>query len=87
MVTGVQTCALPIWVELRIEDDGPGFPAEALDKVFEPFFTTKGAGGTGLGLATVFAIVRDAKGGVQASNGPEGGAVVEVWFPLQRATD
>ena len=83
---GVFTLAPGEWVELRIEDDGPGFPAEALDKVFEPFFTTKGAGGTGLGLATVFAIVRDAKGGVQASNGPEGGAVVEVWFPLQRAT-
>ncbi|HUJ30513.1 MAG TPA: ATP-binding protein [Candidatus Acidoferrum sp.] len=40
------------WVEIRIEDDGPGIPTEARTKIFQPFFTTK-ATGTGLGLSIV----------------------------------
>jgi signal transduction histidine kinase len=45
------------WIELRIEDSGPGIPAEVRDKVLEPFFTTKSKG-TGLGLAIVQKIAR-----------------------------
>jgi signal transduction histidine kinase len=69
------------WLVLQIADDGPGFPPAALDRVFEPMFSTKGAGGTGLGLATAYAVARDAGGAVHAFNGPDGGAIVEAWFP------
>ncbi len=70
------------WMVLTVSDAGPGFPPDALDKVFEPFFSTKGALGTGLGLATVFAVARDAGGAVHAFNAKGGGAVIECWFPL-----
>lgn len=74
------------WMVLRVTDDGPGFPPELLDEIFEPFFTTKGEYGTGLGLATAFAVARDAGGAVRAYNRREGGAVLECWLPCMLAT-
>ena len=69
-------------MELRCEDTGPGFSAEALDRAFEPFFTTKDVGhGTGLGLATCQRVVEDAGGGIALGNRPEGGAWVAVRLP------
>ncbi len=73
------------WMVLLISDNGPGFPPASLDRVFEPFFTTKGALGTGLGLATVFAVARDAGGAVTAYNHSTGGAVIECWLPCDTA--
>jgi signal transduction histidine kinase/DNA-binding response OmpR family regulator len=67
-------------VKVTISDNGPGIPAEVLGKVFDPFFTTKEAGqGTGLGLATCYAILREHGGQIRAGNCPEGG----TWFEFE----
>ena len=54
--------------QLRIEDDGPGIPAELHDQVFEPFFTTK-ARGTGLGLAMARRLVEAHGGSIELHSG------------------
>jgi signal transduction histidine kinase len=70
------------WVELAVEDDGPGIPEGELSRVFDPFFTT--TGGTGLGLAVSFGIVRAHGGEISASNRSSGGARFLVRLPAQR---
>jgi two-component system sensor histidine kinase HydH len=64
----------------RIEDDGPGFTAEALENLATPFFTTK-EGGSGLGLAISHRILEDLGGALSAENRPQGGARVTLVFP------
>jgi CheY-like chemotaxis protein len=59
------------YAELRVQDDGAGIPPDVLPHVFEPFFSTKGALGTGLGLATCFGIVTQARGTIRVES--EGG--------------
>lgn len=59
--------------ELVIEDNGPGFTAEALNKAFQPFATTK-PNGTGLGLAIVQKVIVSHNGTVSVTNATEGGA-------------
>ncbi len=62
-------------VELVLEDNGPGFAAEHLQRLFTPFFTTKAQGkGTGLGLALSRQYVEGFGGALRAENRPEGGA-------------
>ena len=62
-------------VEIVVEDNGGGIPADALPRIFDPFFTTKEVGkGLGLGLSISFNIVRDFGGLLTAMNRPEGGA-------------
>ena len=68
---------------LRVEDDGPGIPAAAVDDLFQPYRTTK-EGGTGLGLAIVQRIAAEHGGTVRLTNpgAPGGGASFEVVLPL-----
>lgn len=73
------------YVELTIADDGPGIERDALDRVFDPFFSTKDVGkGTGLGLAMVYGFMRQSGGTVTATNPPEGGARLTLYFPRAR---
>lgn len=64
---------------LRVVDDGPGIPADALDRVFEPFYTTRD-GGTGLGLAIVRRVVTDVGGRVTVESEPGEGTAVTVFL-------
>jgi PAS domain S-box-containing protein len=70
------------WVRLSVEDTGEGIEAELLPHVFEPFVTTRSSGhGTGLGLASVYGIVKD-HGGVVNIQSTEGvGTRVDVFLP------
>ena len=67
---------------LSVHDTGTGMADETVRHLFEPFFTTKGrALGTGLGLATVYAIVKQAGGFIDVETAPERGTVMRVYLP------
>jgi len=71
------------YIRISFADDGPGIPAEHLDKVFDPFFTTRGEkGGTGLGLSLCHGIVAEHAGKVYAKSKPGKGATFFVELPL-----
>ena len=74
------------YVCLSVCDTGTGIPPEAFPKIFEPFFTTKDIGkGTGLGLASVFGIVKQHKGCIEVDNRPGRGVTFKVYFPALAA--
>ncbi|HFC53376.1 MAG TPA: HAMP domain-containing protein [Gammaproteobacteria bacterium] len=68
------------FVELRVEDNGPGIPEEVMAHLFEPYITTKPKG-TGLGLAVVKKIVEEHNGVIYAENLPSGGAGFVIRLP------
>jgi two-component system, cell cycle sensor histidine kinase and response regulator CckA len=71
---------------IEVHDTGTGIPADILPHVFEPFFTTKAAGkGTGLGLANVYGIVRQASGDVEVESNLGRGTCFRVYLPLAPA--
>jgi nitrogen fixation/metabolism regulation signal transduction histidine kinase len=70
-------------VEIRVSDNGPGFPSELLPRVFDPYVTSKPRG-TGLGLAIVRKIVEDHGGSIEAENRRSGGARVRVILPIKQ---
>jgi two-component system cell cycle sensor histidine kinase/response regulator CckA len=70
------------YVRIEVSDTGEGIPPDKIDQIFEPFFTTKKPGeGTGLGLSTVYGIVKQTGGFIFAESPPGEGAAFRIYLP------
>ncbi len=70
------------YVKISISDTGTGMDGDTLKRIFEPFFTTKShTGGSGLGLASAYGIIRNHGGAIQAESEPGAGATFNLYLP------
>jgi PAS domain S-box-containing protein len=70
------------YLKLSISDNGPGIPADIMDKIFDPFFTTKGKGeGTGLGLAVAHGIIKGHNGAARVTSQPGFDTTFDIFLP------
>lgn len=67
-------------VALVVDDEGPGFPAEQVERLVQPFYTTR-ATGTGIGLAVVRRVVEACHGSIEIGSSPSGGGRFVMLFP------
>jgi len=76
------------YVTLMVSDTGVGMEEETMARVFEPFFSTKGESqGSGLGLSTVYGIVKQAGGHVTVASSPGEGTAITIYLPLLDSTE
>ena len=71
-------------VQIKVEDNGPGFNMDSVSQIFDPYVTTKPKG-TGLGLAIVKKLVEEHVGSIRARNRSEGGALISIRLPVNEA--
>ena len=69
------------YVQISVEDNGEGMDSDTLERIFEPFFSTKGTKGTGMGLATVYGIVKQHGGFITIASERKKGSVFKVFVP------
>jgi two-component system NtrC family sensor kinase len=87
MAKGNRDARPGLFARLTVSDTGCGINPEALAHLFEPFFTTKEVGkGTGLGLATVYGIVKQHQGWIEVQSQPGAGTTFHIYFPPAAAT-
>ncbi|WP_298724553.1 ATP-binding protein [uncultured Ferrovibrio sp.] len=84
---GAETIPPGEYVLIEVADNGHGIAPENLSKIFDPFFTTKAVGaGTGLGLSTVYGIIKQTGGFIQVESAEGEGACFRIYLPRYRPT-